>query len=77
MRNPLRHAPNATRLLALGLVVGNVVLAVAVTEPRVPAPPVIPSMIRRGPSQALRSRVIGAVMVPALRITTPGSVAIG
>jgi hypothetical protein len=30
MRNPLRHAPNATRLLALGLVVGNVVLAVAV-----------------------------------------------
>lgn len=30
MRNPLRHAPNATRILALGLIVGNVVLAVAV-----------------------------------------------
>jgi hypothetical protein len=30
MRNPLRHAPNVTRVLALGLIVGNVVLAVAV-----------------------------------------------
>lgn len=30
MRNPLRHAPNVTRVLALGFAVGNIVLAVAV-----------------------------------------------